>query len=138
MSRSAFESAHPIVQAWLEGCQHNSAVTASEGYALWEYQRDAMGFGTLELVDDPTLSQGHDVVAMSLQLQLPPVRSAEDANVLFELADWLNGITIVSKDFGAGGTLSLQLKLPMTGLTTDALTKGYRQLVEAKRFIEES
>lgn len=137
MSREAFESARPTVHAWLEACRHHSEVTASEGYVLWEFQRDDLGFGTVELLDDPELSQGRDLLALSLQLQLPPPRTGEEAAMLFELADWLNNITIVSKDFGQGGMLALQTKVPLAELTAETLPQRYKALVEAKRFFEE-
>jgi hypothetical protein len=99
--------------------------------------RDARHAGTLELIDDPNISQGKHRFALSVALELSPVQSVEDALVLFNLADWLDGITIVSKEFGAAGALMLQAKGALKELSEATLNAMSRKLAEAKVFFEE-
>lgn len=131
-----FNAALPLIQAWLAGCRHSDEnLSVTNDYALWDYQRDALGHGTLEIINDPKLTIIPNILALSLDLDLPPVRTAEDAYSLFALVDMLGGVAIVAK--GEEGTLSVQITHPLADLTPDILPRLYRHLVAAKRCIEE-
>jgi hypothetical protein len=137
MSAADFTEARAIAEAWLTPCQHHEVLADAPGYTAWTYVRDARHAGTLELIDDPNISQGKHRFALSVALELPPVQSVEDALVLFNLADWLDGITIVSKEFGAEGALMLQAKGALKELSEATLNAMSRKLAEAKVFFEE-
>lgn len=131
----AFVSALPHVQAWLAGCRHSdNDLGLADDYALWDYQRDALGHGTLELINDPRLSITPNLLALSLDLDLPPIRTAGDAYGLLVAADALDGAAIVCKD---DETLSVQLKVPLAEVTSETLPILYRRLAAAKRYLEE-
>lgn len=131
----AFASALPHIQAWLAGCRYSSnELGLADDYVLWDYQRDALGHGTLELIDDPELTLSRNLLALSLNLDLPPIRTAEDAYGLLTAADTLDGVAVVSKD---SDTLSVQLKVPLADLTADTLPTLYRRLAAAKRYLED-
>lgn len=132
-----FASARSVAEKWLTTCLHHEPFSDARGYVAWTYARDARHNGTLELIDDDTLSQGCQRFAMSVALDLPPLRTAEDALMLFALADWLDGITIVTKEFGADGALMLQVKGKLNEVTEAALNTAFKALVEAKKFFEE-
>jgi hypothetical protein len=137
MSSADFTAARTIAEAWLTPCLHHEIFADAPGYMAWTYLRDARHTGTLELIDDPNISQGKHRFALSVALELPPVQSVEDALVLFNLADWLDGITIVSKEFGAEGALMLQVKGAIEEISESKLNSMSRALAEAKAFFEE-
>lgn len=126
-----------IAETWLKACQHFEVFADAPGYMAWTYVRDARHAGTLELIDDAEISQGHNRFALSVALELPPVQGIEDALALFNLADWLDGITVVCKEFGVDGALMLQLKGPLGELSEATLNAAHRKLSEAKAFFEE-
>ena len=132
-----FEAALPHVRAWLAGCLRHSddAIAFTGDYALWDYQRDALGHGTLEMINDPALTLSPNLLALSLELELPPIRSAEDAYALLTLADTLDGAAVVAK--GANEALAVQLKVPLAEVSADTLPVLYRRLAAAKRYLEE-
>ena len=134
---SRFNAARAVAEAWLTACTHHEPFADAPGYVAWTYARDARHNGTLELVDDPELSQGRNRFVVSVSLDLPPVRSVEDALVLFNLADWLDGITVVTKEFGAEGALMLQKKGALVDLSEATLNAVFRSLAEAKKYFEE-
>ena len=136
-SDSLFKDARAVATVWLTACTHHEPFADAPGYVAWTYSRDARHNGTLELIDDPELSQGRNRFAVSVVLELPPVRSVEDALVLFNLADWLDGITVVTKEFGAEGALMLQKKGALTDFSEATLNAVFRDLAEAKKYFEE-
>ena len=136
-SDSLFKDARVVATAWLTACTHHEPFADAPGYVAWTYSRDARHNGTLELIDDPELSQGRNRFAVSVALELPPVRSVEDALVLFNLADWLDGITVVTKEFGAEGALMLQKKGALADFSEATLNAVFRDLAEAKKYFEE-
>ncbi|MBR5591122.1 MAG: hypothetical protein IKW38_01140 [Kiritimatiellae bacterium] len=136
-SDANFTEARRVAETWLTACQHREVFADAPGYVAWTYVRDARHAGTLELIDDPEISQGKERFALSVALELPPVQSVEDALALFNLADWLDGITVVTKEFGAEGGLMLQLKGALAELTEAKLAAASRALAEAKAFFEE-
>lgn len=134
----AFRAALPFIHAWLAGCRHHSDddLAFAYDYALWDYQRDALGHGTLELINNPQLSIAPDLLSLSLDLDLPPIRTVQDAYGLFVAVDALDGAAVVCKDDEVG-TLSVQVRVPLTELTNDTLPTLYRRLAAAKRYLEE-
>ena len=129
--------ARSVAETWLKACQHFEVFADAPGYMAWTYVRDARHAGTLELIDDAEISQGRHRFALSVALELPPVQSAEDALALFNLADWLDGITIVCKEFGVEGALMLQIKGPLDEFSEATLNAANRKLAEAKAFFED-
>lgn len=129
--------ARSVAEAWLKACQHFEVFADAPGYMAWTYVRDARHAGTLELIDDAEISQGRHRFALSVALELPPVQSAEDALALFNLADWLDGITVVCKEFGVDGALMLQIKGPLADFSEATLNAANRKLAEAKAFFED-
>ncbi len=132
-----FDAALPHVRAWLAGCLRHSddAIAFTDDYALWDYQRDALGPGTLELINDPALALSPNLLSLSLELARPPIPTAEEAYLLLSLADALDGAALVSK--GEGETLAVQLKVPLAEVSADTLPNLYRRLTAAKRYLEE-
>lgn len=127
----------PILESWLtDRCRRADAIAATDSYALWVFTHSALGEGTLELVDEPDLSQSTPVVVMALTLDLPPIRSAQDALTLLQAAEWLDNATVVSKDFGQGeGALMLQAKRPAAQLSPASLDALLRHLADGKHFL---
>ena len=133
-----FNAALPHVQAWLASCQNSEDLLSGNrlsDYALWSYQRDAMGVGTLELINNPSISLGANLLALSLSLDLPPIQSPDEAYLLFSLSDAFDGAAIVCK--GDDHTLAVQLKVPLADVTAETLPNLYARLTKAKRFLEE-
>lgn len=136
-SSNASSTTRAVAETWLTACQHHEIFADAPGYVAWTYVRDARHAGTLELIDDSAISQGKERFALSVALELPPVRTVDDALALFNLADWLDGITVVSKEFGMDGALMLQIKGALATLSEATLSASYRALIEAKRFFED-
>lgn len=133
-----FAAALPIAQAWLAGCHfHDEEPFCEDGSFIgWNYRRDALGHGILEFIDDTRLSTSRNLLSLSLDLNLPPIRTAEDAYGVLSVADMLDGAAIVAKDYEEG-VLSVQIRMPLEQLTPETLPALYRRLAAAKRYIEE-
>ncbi len=137
MSKTAFDHARPILRAWLEACHEHHTITTTEDYDLYVFARDALGSGTIELIDNEDLSQGHDILAMALPLQLAPPSTPDDILAILSLAEWSYNTALVWKDLDGEGHLAVQLKIPADTLTPQALDTLYKTLLQAKRFYEE-
>ncbi len=137
MSTPVFETAHPIIKAWLERCTEHHEIAATADYLLYAFRRDDLGGGTLELIDHRDLSQGHDVLAMALALTLPAPETQEDFLALLSLCEWTYNANLVWKDLDGSGGFAVQLKVSAKDLTLEALDSLYKRLLQAKRFIEE-
>lgn len=131
-----FKSAKAVAEAWLKASLHCEQFADAPGYVAWTYERDALHFGTLELINDPELSQGKNRYLLSVGLSLPPIRTVEDAFAIFNLSEWLDGITVVTKDFGNEGALMLQCKGSLMSLTEATLNAAFSHLKEAKKFMD--
>lgn len=133
MTEPELAKARAICEDWLT--LHKCAFEVASGtldYTFCAFSHPEWGEGVLEWVDDPMLSQGGAQCALSFPLPLPPIQTVEDAESLFSLADWLAGITLVSKDFGSGGSsLCLQMKCPIKELSAERLDKALESLREA-------
>jgi hypothetical protein len=130
-------AAREVAETWLKASQHFEVFADAADYLAWTYVRDARHAGTLELIDDPEITQGRQRFALSVALELPPVQSVEDALALFNLADWLDNITVICKEFGVEGGLMLQIKGPLDAFSEATLIEASRKLSEAKAFFEE-
>ncbi len=137
MSKVVFDQTRPVLEAWLARCEQKAEIAAAEDYLLYAFKHDALGSGTLELMDNPDLSQGHDVVAMAMVLNLPEPETKEDFYNLLTLCEWTTNASIVRKDLDGDGYFALQVKFPAAGLTAETLEHHYKELLASKRFIEE-
>jgi hypothetical protein len=126
------EEITPIVESWLtSACEEHTCECRSEGYYFWIFKRGSLGTGMIELIDHPDVSQGRNVCALSIVPPLPPIASRDEALSLLSFAEWLNGIALVAKDFGDGGSVAFQTKMPIASLTPEALTDAWGRLCEA-------
>ena len=123
-----------IAEAWLSACQMRDVYSDAPDYRAWLYVYDARHSGVLELIRSTDLTQGGACFALSVLLDLPPVQTPEDFHTLLLLSEWLNGITLITKDFGADGALMLQKKGDLASLTEQTLMETFRSLCEAKNF----
>lgn len=134
---TARDTAQAVIETWLNACQHRETLTVQPDYCAWSYARDARHYGTMELIDDPELSQEAQTFAMTVILDLPPIRTVEEAYLIFSLSEWLHGITVVTKDFGnEAAALALQFKCDYSTLTEATLNQAFQALLKAKKFFE--
>ncbi len=126
------------VETWLTRCQQSSCVFEDEDWIFWEFQRDALGPGVVELIDDPDYAVIQQQLALSLYLDLPPIQTSEDAYALLSVAEALDGTAIVSKSTATDDdALAIQLKVPANTVTAETLPLLYRRLAAAKHYIED-
>ncbi len=137
MSKAVFEQASPVLKRWLERCREYTTVTTTHDYELYAFTRDALGNGTIELIDNEDLSQGHDVIAMALVLHILPPKDQDEFLTLLSICEWTYNANIVWKDFDGAGGFAVQLKIPAEGVTIETLDALYKRLVQTKRSFEE-
>ena len=129
------ENVRCVVAAWLQAKHALYDLQAgTEQYVLGTFYLPVEGNGSIELIDDPELSQSGGQLVLALVLDLPPMQTVADAEALLSLADWLTGVTLVSKDFGSGGKLSLQAKIPLDAITHEALDMLLLHVTEARNW----
>lgn len=129
---TAIETARPIVEEWLTtACEEHHCECTDKDYHFWIFKRGALGSGMIELINHPDISQGENVCAMAIVPPLPPVASRDEALALLSFAEWLNGIALVAKDFGDGGNIAFQIKLPIAELSPEKLTATWARLCDA-------
>lgn len=132
MSNATIEAASTLVETWLaSACEEHTCECRSEGYHFWIFKRGVLGTGMIELIDHPDLSQGRNVCALSIVPPLPPIASRDEALSLLAFAEWLNGIALVAKDFGEGGGIAFQIKMPIAELSPERLIEAWGRLCDA-------
>ena len=133
-------SAHTHVQAWLAACQHTDALIAEPADWLWTFRRDALGDGLLELSDVPDRPGETATLALSLALDLPPVRTLDDAHALLGAAAELPpGVTLVEQGFATDDhPLFVLIRVHAASVTPDTLSSLYSRLAKAKHFLEDA
>ncbi|MDO5462820.1 MAG: hypothetical protein Q4F99_04990 [bacterium] len=129
---TAIENARPMVEGWLtSACEEHHCECTDADYHFWIFKRGALGSGMIELINHPDISQGEDVCAMAIVPPLAPLASRDEAVSLLSFAEWLNGIAVVVKDFGEGGNVAFQIKLPIADLSAEKLTATWARLCDA-------
>lgn len=129
---SQIELARPRVEAWLStACEASHCECADADYHFWVFKRGALGDGMIELINHPDLSQGENICAMALIPPLAPLASRDEALSLLSFAEWLNGISLVVKDFGEGGNVAFQIKFPIADVSEEKLTQVWARLCDA-------
>lgn len=132
MAYAPFESLRPMLEQWLAShCENHSCECSDSDYHFWIFQRGKLGRGMMELINHPDLSQGKDVFAISILPAIAPLASRDEAISLLSFAEWLNGICVVAKDFGDGGTVAFQIKCPISEVTTEKITALWDRLCDA-------
>lgn len=131
----ALQQARLAAEPWLKCARRFESIADAPDYMAWAYEWDACHFGVLELINNPDISQGNNRYALSVVLNLP-VQSADEMMSIFMLSEWLDGVTVVAKDFGVPGSLMLQVKGDLATLSEAELTKAMKKLREAKTFFE--
>ncbi len=138
MSQAAFDSVRPLIEAWLSGCQQWVAEVELPEYSVWNFQRDALGYGTVELVDDPAIALGADRLVMALVLDLPLPKGDDEWRLLLNAAEALDGVAVVLKGIrDTDEALVVQVKCPIAEVGAETLRALYDRLVAAKRYLEE-
>lgn len=135
-----FGTARDAVRAWLgaPGIEHTQECDGPD-YVLWLYRMPAKGlYGTLELIDVPDLSDGGAVLALTLGLDLPGLRSVGDAYALLEINEVLTGCAVFARESDGEAPFSLIAKMPVGEVTGSAAAETlFRRLERAKHFIED-
>jgi len=138
MSDTALQAARPHVDAWLARCLNRETLFDGADGAMWTYRHDALGCGVLTLEPAEENLFGEAQLALSVALDLPPVRTPQDAYALLSAVDGLGGVAILCEELcGEGDTLSARLCVPAASVGADTLPALYRRLVRAKRYLEE-
>ncbi|MGN0887156.1 MAG: hypothetical protein ACI4RT_09225 [Candidatus Spyradenecus sp.] len=124
-----------VAEAWL----HDRApgfveVTKAPGYAVWAFNHPVLRDSLLELIDNPELSQGGAVVALSAKLWLRPPQNLEEAYALLRLGEWLTGCAVVYKEITNEGDLMLEGKFPVEELSCERLDRLLRVLAEGLQY----
>ena len=114
-----------MAEAWL----HDRApgfveVTKTPGYAVWAFTHPVLRESLLELIDNPEISQGGAVVALSAKLWLRPPQNLEEAYGLLRLGEWLTGCAVVYKEITNEGDLMLEGKQSFLTKYTDTGDKA--------------
>lgn len=125
----------PVAEAWL----HDRApgfveVTKTPGYAVWAFTHPVLRESLLELIDNPEISQGGAVVALSAKLWLRPPQNLEEAYGLLRLGEWLTGCAVVYKEITNEGDLMLEGKFPVEELSCARLDRLLRVLTEGLQY----
>lgn len=129
---SAVQNAQPIVEAWLTAaCEEHHCECADKDYHFWVFKRGAVGVGMIECINHPDISQGENVCALSILPPVAPLASRDEALSLLSFAEWLNGISVVVKDFGEGGSVAFQIKFPIANVSAEYLTQTWARLCDA-------
>lgn len=135
-----YEAARPAVEAWLgtPGTEYTQECDHPD-YILWLWRVTAKGlYGTAELIDTPDLSDGGPVLALTLGLDLPPLKTLKDAYALLELNEVLTGCSIFARDSADGTPFALIAKRPVRDVREVADVEDiFRCLERTKRFIED-
>lgn len=132
MAYTPFEKLSPVIEQWLAShCEHHACECHDDEYHFWIFQRGECGNGIIELINNIDLSQGKDVFAISILPPIAPIASRDEAVSLLSFAEWLNGISIVVKDFGNSGSIALQIKCPLAEITTEKISALWAQLCDA-------
>ena len=132
---STVDTVRPIIEAWLAGCKESTPFYVMPEEALWAFQRDALGSGIVEV---QTIDRT-PVLALSLALNLPPIRTMEDAHAILEVAAGMPpGVAVVEHSFAQGDeVLHVQITVPLETVTQETLPDLYRRLARAKHLIED-
>ena len=124
-----------MAEAWL----HDRApgfveVTKTPGYAVWAFTHPVLRESLLELIDNPEISQGGAVVALSAKLWLRPPQNLEEAYALLRLGEWLTDCAVVYKEITNEGDLMLEGKFPVEELSCARLDRLLRVLAEGLQY----
>lgn len=125
-----------IIRDWLAVFSSAYSVELESGeYAVYLFQHPAAD-GIVEFLNTPELSQDIPQICLTVLLDVPPIRSLDDAVALLELSEWLTGIALVIKECSSNRP-ALQLKLPPEALTgPEVLTATFNRLIKAKAYFE--
>ena len=136
----ALQAAHAAAQTWLAKCQRVDPLFGEPADWLWAFRRDALGDGLLELSDVPDRPGETATLALSLALDLPPVRTLDDAHALLGAAAELPpGVTLVEQGFATDDhPLFVLIRVPASSVTPDTLASLYSRLAKAKHFLEDA
>lgn len=137
MSTSECPSAADCIRAWLQQNTLSFSTEAeTDDYSVFLFRHPRTD-GVVELISDPNLTQDAPRLVLTLPLDLPPIRSAEDAVLLLELAEWLTDAALVIKESGSNRP-ALQAKIsPGAVSAPEDLTALFNRLLKSKAFFEE-
>ncbi len=137
MSVEIFERVHPHLEAWLERCEHVMPVARVADYEMWYFVRDGIT-GSIELIDDPELTQSHDIFSLAVELNLEEPQSVQDLRDLLFASEWLSGSALVWKSLdGDAGHYYVQLKDDLSRIDSpEVITTLFRRAVEGKEYFE--
>lgn len=126
-----------LIRDWLQRNTTRFTTEAeTDDYSVFLFQHPQTD-GVIELITHPDLTQDAPRLVLTLPLDLPPIRSTEDAVLLLELAEWLTDASLVIKESGSNRP-ALQTKVPPAALTApEDLTPLFNRLLKSKAFFEE-
>ena len=126
-----------MAEAWLnDRVPGFMEVTQVADYAVWAFDHPVVGNGLLELINNPEISQGGAMVALSVRLMVAPPKTLTEALDVLRLNEWLCGCAIVFKEITTDGDLVVEGKFPLEELSCARLDKLLRVLTDSKHYLE--